>query len=300
MLQKNKYICCFGEVLWDDFPSGRLPGGAPMNVAIGLQNLGIAGVMISRVGQDNLGNEIKDFLRSKNCTEQWVQTDSKQGTGIVKVHATETGENHYEIVQPIAWDFISHAPKMADLVKNAYGIVFGTLACRNSVSLNTLLKLLKSAPLKIYDVNFRPPFYDKTLVKMLLEQADIVKMNDDELKIISSWYLLTETAETAQMRFLKDKFNLKMLIVTRGANGAICLNEQGIHQSKGFKVQVQDTVGSGDAFLAGFLKNLYQGNLPEKALTYACALGAIVATHKGANPNIKEEDIKDKILRGGE
>ena len=298
MLEKNKYICCFGEVLWDDFPSGRLPGGAPMNVAIGLQNLGLPTVMISRVGQDVLGDEIKSFLQSKNCTTQWIQTEIQHGTGIVKVHASETGENHYEIVQPIAWDFIQCSNETLDLVKNAHAIVFGTLACRDIVSRNTLLELLKVASLKVYDVNFRPPFYDQILVETLLSQADIVKMNDDELKIISSWYYISLAEEATQMTFIKNKFHLKMLIVTRGANGAICLDNTGFHESKGFKVQVQDTVGSGDAFLAGFLKNHYQGNPPDKALTYACALGAIVATHKGANPNVKEEDIKNKIQRG--
>jgi fructokinase len=297
-MKDHTYICSFGEVLWDDFPSGRLPGGAPMNVAIGLQNLGIPTAMISRVGQDELGRDIKAFMQSQNCSTDWVQTDPQHGTGIVKVHASPTGENRYEIVQPIAWDFIECTPETIELVKQAKAIIFGTLACRDAVSRNTLLTLLKSAPLKIYDVNFRPPFYDQALVEMLLAQADIVKMNDDELNIISAWYAMENTGETAQMQYLKDKFNLKIVIVTRGANGAICLDHSGVYESKGFKVQVQDTVGSGDAFLAGFLKNLLDDKAPDHSLKYACALGALVASHKGANPVIKEAEIVGKMEEG--
>ena len=289
-MQRN-YICCFGEVLWDDFPSGRLPGGAPMNVAIGLQNLGVPSRMISRVGNDPLGRDLKIFIESKNCSTAWIQTDNTYSTGIVKVNASLTGENHYDIIESVAWDRIDYTDDLSELVANAYATVYGTLACRQQHNLNTLIQLLTTASLKVYDVNFRPPFYNQELVESLMTQADIVKMNDDELNIVASWYGWAENAQTNQIRLLKDKFNLKILVITRGANGAICIDNKGIYESAGFKVQVQDTVGSGDAFLAGFLKSLYQGHALEHALTYACALGALVAAHKGANPNITEKDI---------
>ncbi len=290
---KNKeFICCFGEVLWDDFPSGRLPGGAPMNVAIGLQSLGIPSVMISRVGCDNLGQEIKHFLAAKNCSTTWIQTDSEHRTGIVKVKASLSGENTYDIVQPIAWDFIEPSPQLKNIISKSYALVFGTLACRQQNNLHTLLYLLSAASLKVFDVNFRPPFYDKNLVALLLEQADIVKMNDEELAIIAAWYALSENTEQQKMEFIYNKFHLYKLVVTKGANGAVCYDENGLHTVKGFKVVVQDTVGSGDAFLAGFLKMLYEGASTANALQYACALGALVASHKGANPDIKENDIQ--------
>lgn len=295
MLTSNQYICSFGEILWDDFPSGRLPGGAPMNVAIGLQNLGVPTAMISRTGDDALGAEIKAFLQSKNCSTQWVQTDTEHETGIVKVQASASGENHYTIVQPVAWDFIGFTPEIADLVKNAHTLIFGTLACRNEVSCNTLLELLQYAQFKVFDVNFRAPFFDQKMVKILMEQADMVKMNDEELKIISSWYNLSDLDEMAQMHFLKEHFNLQTVVVTRGAHGAACLDKSGFYQSPGFKVQVNSTVGSGDAFLAGFLQQRFQGIAPAQALTYACALGALVATHQGANPIIEERDIQQII-----
>ena len=296
----NKYICCFGEVLWDDFPTGRLPGGAPMNVAIGLQNLGVSANMISCVGNDELGKELKAFLQSRNCITDWVQIDETHCTGIVKVQASVTGENHYEIVQPSAWDYIQYSKSLADFVENSYAIVYGTLACRQSNNLGTLLQLLEKAKLKVYDVNFRSPFYDTKLVETLLHQADIVKMNDEELEIICQWYDLSFDDEVSKLLFLRKQFGLQKLIITKGANGAICLDDDGFFQSAGVKVQVQDTVGSGDAFLAGFLYKIYQGASSGVALTFACALGALVASHKGANPNIELEELMTILAQTNE
>jgi fructokinase len=293
MFQKKQYICSFGEVLWDIFPSGKLPGGAPMNLAIGVQNLGIPAVMLSRVGKDELGTALQDFLKSKNCTIDYVQVDSQRATGIVQVMtATSTGENHYEIVENSAWDYLEATPAARKIVQNAFAIAYGTLSCRNEVSKNALLNLLKNAPLKIYDVNFRQPFYNQVLVEELMQPADVVKMNDEELEIMSHWYDISSKTAREQMQHLKNKFNLDKIMVTKGANGASLLDHSGYYESQGFKVQVVDTVGSGDAFLAGFLKSFYfEHAAPQAALRFACALGAYVATHKGANPIVNQSHI---------
>ncbi len=293
----QNYICCFGEVLWDLLPSGKLPGGAPMNVATHLQNLGIPSAVISRVGNDELGQEIKAFLANKNCTTDFLQTDNQHPTGKVNVFLSEKHEATYEIVHPVAWDFISVSDETIDLVKNANALIFGTLACRDAHTRETLLSLIEVASLKIFDVNFRPPHYSQQLIEMLLQKADIVKMNDDELAIIANWYALSERTNQEILAHLKEKFNLKTLIVTKGSDGAMLIDNQGFFESKGFKVEVMDTIGSGDSFLAGFLKNYLSGNSPEYSLTYACALGALVASHKGANPMINEMDIL-KMIEG--
>jgi fructokinase len=285
------YICSFGEVLWDLLPTGALPGGAPMNLATHLQNLGVPSVMVSRVGKDELGEKIKAFMESKNVSTQFIQHDTAHGTGIVKVTLSSKNEATYEIVHPIAWDFIAPSPEIQEKAKNAYAVAYGTLACRDEVSRATLFGLLADAPLKIYDVNFRAPFYSQTLVESLLQPADIVKMNDDELHIIASWYGISGKTDRQKMSFLKKKFHLQALIVTQGGDGAMLLNQKAFYKTHGYKVTVADTVGSGDAFLAGFLKNLMAGKPPKYALTYACALGAVVATHRGANPPITEADV---------
>ena len=291
MFSDNPYICSFGEVLWDMLPSGKLPGGAPMNVAAHLQNLGIHTAMISRVGDDALGEEIKAFMSRNNCSTAYVQTDATHGTGVVQVTLSATNQASYDIVYPISWDFIAPSSALIDLLSNSYALIYGTLACRDVVSRTTLLDLIDCARLKVYDVNFRAPHYTRDLVELLLSKANIVKMNDEELDIISAWYGEIDASIEFKMRYLKTKFDITMLVVTEGADGASLLCDTGFYKSNGYKVQVQDTVGSGDAFLAGFLKNYFDHNSPEYMLNYACALGALVATHKGANPPIDEADI---------
>jgi len=301
----QQYICCFGEVLWDMLPSGKLPGGAPMNVATHLQNLGIPAKMISRIGKDELGAEIKAFLESKNCTTEWIQEDETLTTGWVKVQLSEKNEATYTIVHPVAWDFIQTNEATQQLVNQASALVFGTLASRDDTSYQTLLSILKNLPqethvLKVFDINLRPPHYSQGLIEEFLQYADIVKLNEDELKIVAKWYEI-EGDEENQLREISQKFNLNTLIVTKGGDGAILLRlendgKKHFYQQAGYKVVVADTIGSGDSFLAGFLKNILNGKSSEYALNFACAIGAVVASHSGANPAITEADIEEVMV----
>ena len=173
-------ICCFGEILWDLLPSGKMPGGAPMNVGIHLKNLGMDVACITRVGNDRPGEELRAFLKSKGCADTWVQTDSVHATGTVNVNITDRTNVQYEIVHPVAWDFISATPEALDVSADAYALVFGSLACRDRQSKESLLKLLEnSSALKIFDVNLRAPHYSRALIEDLLSKADIVKMNEE-------------------------------------------------------------------------------------------------------------------------
>jgi fructokinase len=285
------YICCFGEILWDLLPSGKLPGGAPMNVAIHLQNLGLNSKIISRIGNDELGREICQFIESKNCSTDLIQKDETHGTGNVTVTLNEKKEANYDIVQPIAWDFIGVSNENTLAAEDAKAIVFGTLAARHKTSRHTLLSFLALPITKIYDVNFRAPFAEKSLVEELLSLADIVKMNEDELAIIAEWNELQAADDDVKMLLLKEIYGLQILIVTRGENGAAVITNDVYHQSKGYQVKVADTIGSGDAFLAGFLKNHFAGKSIDYSLKYACALGAVVASHHGANPEISETEV---------
>ncbi len=263
-----------------------------MNVAIHLKNLGMEVACITKVGNDSLGDELREFLKSKSCVDTWMQTDPGHPTGTVKVNISNRTDVQYEIVHPVAWDFISVTPEALEVSKNAYGFVFGTLACRDQQSRETLFTLLENTKaIKVLDVNLRAPHYSKELVQSLLSKADIVKMNEDELTILHDWFE-TETLSLDQKLInIKSRFGLKALIVTRGGDGALLLDETGLHSSKVYKVEVKDTIGSGDSFLAGMIKNFYLKQSPEYALNYACALGALVAQHHGANPPIKENEI---------
>jgi len=270
-----------------------------MNVAIHLRNLGMDVACLTKVGNDILGDELKGFLKSKGCADTWVQTDTEHPTGIVNVNISDRTNVQYEIVHPVAWDFISATPEALEVSKNAYAFVFGTLASRDQPSRDTLFKLLENTKaIKVFDVNLRAPHYSKELIESLLPKADIVKMNEDELNLIHAWFEAPSSTLEQKVKKIRSTFALKKVIVTRGGDGALLLDESGLHSSKVYKVEVKDTIGSGDSFLAGMIKNFYLKNPPAQSLNYACALGALVAQHHGANPSIKEQDIIAFMIKG--
>lgn len=287
-------ITVFGEMLWDMLPSGKQPGGAPMNVAIHLKNFGLDPAFISRVGDDDLGAELMQYLEKQGLNSEFIQTGTTHLTGIVKVNLTDKTEVTYKIVQPVAWDYIQTTPENKQLVKNSDVFVYGTLSVRSQQSRDTLFELLKDAKLKVFDVNIRPPHLDRTTTEQLLQQADIVKVNEQELATVCDWFGIQPDVET-RMKFLYERFNLKLVCVTLGAEGALVLAPDGFHTQKGYKVEVQDTIGSGDSFLAMFLKEYISGSSISAALRKACAVGALVASHRGATPEISESEL-DQFL----
>jgi len=284
-------IICFGEVLWDLLPNGKFPGGAPMNVAYHLTNFGVATQVISRVGDDNNGKELIQFLAEKGVDTYLIQKDAFYPTGMVNVKLDEKGSPSYEIVKPIAWDYINVDLINIKAVKDAGAIVFGSLAARNKRTKETLFSLLEKAKLKVFDVNLRTPFYSKELIEQLLFQADIVKMNEEELDLIGSWFFVHLPTYTLAQK-IKTHFSLEILIVTQGSKGAFAVNKKDEIKSIGAKkVAVVDTVGSGDSFLAGFLYKYLRYESIFACLDFAARTGALVATKKGGTPKITKEMI---------
>jgi fructokinase len=287
-------IAVFGEMLWDMLPSGKQPGGAPMNVAIHLKNFGINPQFISRVGDDDLGRELMKYLAGQQLSTTYIQTGITHLTGIVKVNLTDRTEVTYKIVQPVAWDYIQLTPENVQLVKEADVFVYGTLAARSAQSRETLYALLDDARLKVFDVNVRPPHFDRETAEHLLEKADIVKLNEHELAILAEWFDINHDVET-QMKEITERFDLKLMCVTLGKDGAIATDGSEFYRQSGYSVEVQDTIGSGDSFLAMFLTEYLQGTTVAEALKKACAVGAIVATYNGATPAISRHQLKEFI-----
>lgn len=289
----NKKIICFGETLWDMLPTGKMPGGAPMNVAIHLLYNGYSPVVISRMGEDESGKELTGFLQQKGISTQCIQLDSHHQTGLVEANITQKNDVVYEIIEPVAWDYITYDESVAAMVRQSDVFVFGSLAARNEVSQRTLLGYLAMAPFKVFDVNLRPPHYTPERTQSLLSQANIVKMNHHELEEIVSWFEKKLSGKQS-MDFLLNRFSWELLIVTRGENGAAVLSKNGFTEHPGFQVKVEDTIGSGDAFLATFLSNYLQGVPMRDVLEKACKIGAFVATQKGATPFYNPEEITDR------
>ena len=291
----NQTITCFGEILWDVLPTSKQPGGAPMNVAADLRNFGLNSQLISRVGSDDLGRELLDFLAQKGIPLDLVQVGQSHLTGVAKANISDSNEVTYKIVQPVAWDYIQLVPGLLETVRKSDLFVYGSLVARSIQSHETLLSLLEVAPRKVFDVNLRAPHYERTTVETLLYYADIVKINEHELVELSSWYG-EETDLHRAMHQLRKRYELETLCVTLGEKGAVLLDETGLYSQVGFPVDVEDTIGSGDAFLAAFLYKTLQGEAPKKTLEFACATGAYVATQRGATPQFSEETIVNSAL----
>ena len=283
-------VVCFGEMLWDVLPTGRQPGGAPLNVAVHLHNFGLDAQVISRVGHDDLGAELLAFVASKGISTRYVQRGETHLTGVVKANVSDGLEVTYQIVKPVAWDYIHYDDELSALVQTAEAFVFGSLAARHAPSRETLYRLLQRARLKVFDVNLRPPHYSRDVVTYLLQQADVVKLNHHELEEIAGWFGVNPDESTA-LAWLAERFGLQGVCVTKGADGAALWVGGQLHRSPGLVVQVQDTIGSGDAFLAALLRGWLAGHSPTDYLAFACAAGSLVASHRGATPAITEAQV---------
>ena len=279
-------------MLWDVLPTGKQPGGAPLNVAVHLRNFGLEAQLISRVGNDDLGTELLAFMAGKGLSTTYVQHGQTHLTGVVKANVSDAHEVTYKIVQPVAWDYIQYDPALSTLVQGAEAFVFGSLAARSPVSRETLYRLLQQATCKVFDVNLRPPHYSRDVVQYLLRQADIVKLNHHELAEIMDWFGASPAEETA-LEWLAGRFQLQAVCVTKGADGAALFTGGQLYCCPGRVVAVQDTIGSGDAFLAALLRGWLAGQPPAQYLAFACAAGALVATFQGATPAISENLVRE-------
>ena len=287
-------VVCFGEVLWDILPSGPLPGGAPMNVTYHLKKLGTAAALISRVGVDDYGKDLIKIFSLQGLSTEYVDVDYEHDTGLVYANPNEHNEVVYDIVFPSAWDFIGWNDEFSSLVENSKFFVYGSLTSRSKTSRNTLERLLEIAKTKVLDINLRPPHFNRRQVAYLLKKSDILKMNIAELELITGWFSKFNSVED-RIKLIQDRFKINTVIVTMGGDGAI-VNDNGVlYRHPGFKVIVADTIGSGDSFLAGFLNQLLNGAVVKKALDYASAVGALIATKPGACPEYDSKEVEDLI-----
>jgi len=267
-----------------------------MNVAARLASFGMDVHMLSRVGRDDLGQELIAYMASRGLTTDYVQVDDRYPTGTVKVDPSDPEDVRYEITGPVAWDFIDADRYLDDSGGSCDVVVFGSLAARNDVSRKSLLQLLESANKRIFDVNIRPPFDDRSVLEELLSRSDWVKLNESELDAIAQWEIPAATGEAA-MQALQQRYGLETVCVTRGPEGAVLLHRGQWYRQDAFAVRVVDTIGCGDAFLGSWLSGMLSGTSPGDALRRAAAAAAIVASGRGANPVITESDIQTVLRR---
>ena len=287
-------IVCFGEVLWDVFPTHKTIGGAPLNVALRLKSFQNDVSLISCLGDDTSGKELKLELE-KFSISYYLQTDKEYKTSTVAISLDKNGSASYLINQPCAWDNIQLTSELKSLVKSSEAFVFGSLVARSNTSRNTLIKLLPFSKFSVFDVNLRPPHYDLSSIQVLMNAANVIKFNDDELKEISMSLGYQSASIEQTILFIAKKTNTTSIAVTLGSKGAILFFEERFFYCKGYQVEVADTVGSGDSFLATLIDVLLKRKDPQLAIDKACAVGALVAKSSGANPMISKVEI-DAIM----
>lgn len=290
---------CFGEVLWDVFPSYKKIGGAPLNVCIRLESLGANASIISSVGNDNTGDELLKRVKQTypNISTQYIQLNKKYPTSEAIVKLDANGVAKYDIKNDVAWDNIIHESNLVEAVKNTDVFLYGSLVSRNITSRETLLKLLALAKFKVFDVNLRPPYYSIQLLMDFMKHANFIKFNDEEIHEVTNALGLKNNLLEEQIRYISKNTNTQIICVTRGANGAVLFFEDNFYYNKGYSVKVLDTVGSGDSFLASIVYKIGVSNPPQKALDFACAVGALVASNEGANPKITLQEIDALIMQ---
>jgi fructokinase len=289
-------IVCFGEVLWDVFPTYKTIGGAPLNVALRLNSFNNNVTMISSVGNDANGNDLLKHLDSIEFDRSHIQINKDFKTSEVKVSLDESGSASYIIEFPCAWDNILVNDVLLDSVKKADAFIFGSLVARNAVSYNTLLELLDIATFKVFDVNLRSPHYRINVLVELMQKANFIKFNDDELFEICKELNLNSDDLNKNIEFISKKTNTETICVTLGGDGAVLYKGTTFYTNNGYLVKVEDTVGAGDSFLASLINKLLRKETPQNAIDFACAIGALVASKKGANPKIRKEEI-DSVIR---
>ncbi len=284
-------ITCFGETLWDIFPNEKKIGGAPLNVACRLHNLGSRVHLISRVGKDEDGAKILKYLEHQGMISDGVQIDENHATGIVQVSLDSSNTASYTIKKPAAWDFISIDEQTVYKVRSSDAIIFGSLACRSETSKNTLFTLLSEKAFKVFDANLRPPHYTQDLILELMKKADFIKLNDEELDEVCEFLSIDVKSNQDQILELSKHTGCSNICITLGKNGAILYTDNNIYRNPGYKVVVKDTVGAGDSFLASLIHQFLQGKNPQDALNYSCAVGSLVASKSGANETVPEDEI---------
>jgi fructokinase len=284
-------ITCFGEVLWDVFPTHKKIGGAPLNVALRLHSFKNEVSIISSIGNDKNGRELKHYIEEQGLSAVYIQKNSTYETSEVAVQLDEKGAATYIIKQPCAWDYIFLEEQLLSLVKSSDAFIFGSLISRNKQSEDTLKTLLNKAVFSVFDVNLRPPHYQIEKLETLMKSTSFIKFNDDELFEINEKLGYINNSIKENIKHISKFTNTDQICVTRGGAGAILFYNQKFYENHGYKVTVADTVGSGDSFLATLIHCLLNKEDPQKAIDNACAIGAIVAQNHGANPKISEEEV---------
>lgn len=288
----NPIVIGMGEALWDVLPEGKKIGGAPANFAYHVSQLGLDSRVVSAVGDDKLGEETIAALEGKGLKLNVARVPYPTGT--VQVTLDDNGVPQYEIREGVAWDNIPFTDELAALASKASAVCWGSLAQRSYVSRETINRFLDAMPaddatLKVFDINLRQSFYTKEILEASFRKCNILKINDEELVVVSRLFELPGTDLEEKCQKLIEMYDLNLLILTCGVNGSYIFKGSDVSFVETPTVEVADTVGAGDSFTATMVACLLKDMPIPEAHKLAVEISAFVCTQNGAMPELPAE-----------
>lgn len=280
-------IVGLGELLWDCLPEGKKLGGAPANFAYHATILGNRGIVATRVGTDTLGAKAESLLASAGLDTSFIQKDPDHPTGTVDVTVDAKGHATYTFASDVAWDHIALTDQWKTLAAQTDAVCFGSLAQRSPSSraaVRGFLAMLPERTLRVFDVNLRGTFFDAQTIDTSMQYCDILKLNEQELPTLSTLLEIPWTYEQEVLEKIRERYDLDLMCFTRSDRGCYFVSATQCCDHPGYQVNVEDTIGAGDAFTAAVVDRVLAGAPLAEIAEAASKRGAWVATQRGAMP----------------
>jgi len=312
-------VTALGELLIDFAPVGKdengyptlaaKPGGAPPNYLAALSKYGAKTALISKVGTDAFGKMLIQTLKNIGIETSGVKEDDSVFTTLAFVTLDETGDRSFSFARkPGADTCIKYDEIDLSLIDNSKIFHFGTLSLTNDPSKETTQKAVayakKAGKIISFDPNLRESLWDdlenaKQQMLWGLKQADIVKISNDEVE-----FLWGCNEKEGAEKLLED-FDIKLAMVTSGANGALIKNRNASVFSPCLSVNCRDTTGGGDIFGGSAVSEILRfGKAPEdlsgdeleKILKFAIIAACLSTEKYGGIPSVPEKSDVLKMI----
>ncbi len=289
-----KKIVAFGEVVWDILPNDKILGGTPTNMVFRCNSFKEEGFLLSRVGNDELGKEALIRLIELGISDEDVQIDFEFPTGTVNISLNEYNEANFHVTLDVAFDHIEFSAEALKLARNADCLFYGLLPQRFGISKNTLRELINESPDSVHflDLKLFHHFFNIKVVEYLLECSHIVRIKEKEIEFLGRELGIdSDNIETFCARLIK-RYKINVVLITRGDSGVFALDkrERAFYDS-GYHIKVEDNIGSGIAFCAGFLHYYMNGKSIQDSLNFGNAAGALNTTKRGATEYFNKKDV---------
>ncbi|MDY6833426.1 MAG: carbohydrate kinase [Chloroflexota bacterium] len=284
----KKLVVGIGELLWNLLPTGRELWGAPANFAYHVNSLGADGTVVSCVGADEDGKQIKKRMQELSLSCKYIATSQVHHTGTASVVYDSQGRPSYTIKERVAWDFIPKSSEITSLARKADAVCFGTLAQRAIASNATIRRFLENTSLKaqrILDINLYGHFYSRSLIEECLRYCNILKMNDEEFSVLRMLLDLHGT-DIKVLKQLTSQYGICLIAVTRGKNGSFLYSEGKTSNHTGYQSSIVDTIGAGDSFAAALAMGTLRNQSLDAINDYANRIASYVCSQVGATPQL--------------